>query len=120
MSSRTARSLRHEYELYLEQEIENYKESIPRGAILAIGDEAVASLRAKEQIELDEIVIGESLDLAIGHRVAVADDAPQIALGRDYLRHAQSLVPGIVVERVVVLGRHDERRRVQARGSCLA
>ena len=35
------RSLKHEYELYVEREIEDYKDSIPRSAILSIGDEAV-------------------------------------------------------------------------------
>ena len=71
MAPRTARSLRHEYELYVEREIEDYKESVPRGAILAIGDEAVASLRAKEQIELDEIVLWDEVDRIIKARLRI-------------------------------------------------
>src|SRR5204863_354103 len=39
MANRPARSLKHEYELFVEEEIENYKESIPRHALLSIGDE---------------------------------------------------------------------------------
>ena len=34
------RSLKHEYECFVEQEIENYKDSIPRSAILRIGEPA--------------------------------------------------------------------------------
>ena len=44
MGHRPSRSLQHEYELYIEREIENYKESIPRSSLLKIGDEAVAAL----------------------------------------------------------------------------
>jgi hypothetical protein len=44
MANRPTRSLKHEYELFVEQEIENYKESVPRSVLLSIGDEAVASL----------------------------------------------------------------------------
>ncbi len=42
MALRPQRSLRHEYELYVDEEIENYKESIPRSALLSVGDEAVS------------------------------------------------------------------------------
>jgi hypothetical protein len=45
-------------------------------------------------VELDEIVIGEPFDLSVGDRITVADDAPEVALGRKYLRHALSLVRG--------------------------
>jgi len=38
------RSLKYEYQLYVENEIENYKESVSRSAILKIGDEAAAAL----------------------------------------------------------------------------
>ena len=34
------RSLKHEYELYVEHELETYKDSVPRSALLALGDEA--------------------------------------------------------------------------------
>jgi len=44
------RSLKHEYELYVEREIEDYKDSIPRSAILSIGDEAVGVLRAQDDL----------------------------------------------------------------------
>jgi hypothetical protein len=69
MASRTARSLRYEYELYVEQEIENYKESIPRPAILAIGDEAAAKLAAEPQFVLTEVLLCEEVDRIIQRRL---------------------------------------------------
>src|SRR5262245_66257405 len=69
MATRTARSLRHEYELYIEQEIESYKESIPRAAILAIGDEAAAKLAAQPQFVLTELMLLEEVDRIIFRRL---------------------------------------------------
>lgn len=69
MTPRTARSFRHEYGLYVEQEIENYKESIPRAAILAIGDEAAAKLAAEAQFVLTELLLLEEVDRIISKRL---------------------------------------------------
>ena len=69
MATRTARSLRHEYELFIEQEIENYKESIPRSAILAIGDEAAAKLASQAQFVLTELLLLEEVDRIIFSRL---------------------------------------------------
>lgn len=69
MAPRVARSLRHEYELYVEQEIENYKESIPRSAILAIGDEAAAKLASEPQFVLTELLLLEEVDRIIFRRL---------------------------------------------------
>ena len=69
MASRPARSLKHEYELYLEEEIENYKESIPRSALLSIGDEAVASLSEQPQFALTELLLAEEVDRLIFRRL---------------------------------------------------
>ena len=63
------RSLRHEYELYVEREIEDYKDSLPRSALLAIGDEAVATLRAESQTTLTELVLCEEVDRLITRRL---------------------------------------------------
>jgi hypothetical protein len=71
MAPRTTHSLRHEYDLYVEREIEDYKESVPRSAILAIGDEAVASLRAQEQMALDEMVLWDEVDRIIKARLRI-------------------------------------------------
>lgn len=63
------RSLKHEYELYVEREIEDYKDSIPRNAILKIGDEAVASLADQAQVALTEILIWQEVDRIISRRL---------------------------------------------------
>ena len=69
MAPRTARSLRYEYELYIEQEIENYKESIPRSALLAIGDEAAARIAAEPQFALTELLLLDDVDRLISRRL---------------------------------------------------
>jgi hypothetical protein len=69
MRQRSQRSLRHEYELYVEQEIENYKDSVSRAALLKIGDEAVAALAASHQLTLTEMVLWEEVDRLIRRRL---------------------------------------------------
>ena len=66
------RSLQHEYELFVEREIENYKESVPRRIILGIGDEAVASLEAQQQLALTELLLCEEVDRIIRARLRLA------------------------------------------------
>ncbi|MBI2797329.1 MAG: hypothetical protein HYX65_11575 [Gemmatimonadetes bacterium] len=65
------RSLRHEYELYVESEIERYKDTIPRHALLAIGDEAVASLESQAQMGFSELLLVEEVDRIIRKRLRV-------------------------------------------------
>lgn len=71
MSHQQHRSLKYEYELYVEREIEGYKDSIPRSAILSIGDEAVARLRAQEQTAFDELVLWDEVDRIITSRLRI-------------------------------------------------
>jgi methyltransferase family protein len=71
MALHSPRSLKHEYELYVENEIENYKESVSRSAILKIGDEAVASLRAGEQVAMDELLLWAEVDRIIRKRLRI-------------------------------------------------
>ena len=57
---------------------------------LAVVDDRALVVRAQQDepaVELDQVVVGEPVDLAVGHRLAVADHAPEIALGRKHLRH---------------------------------
>lgn len=63
------RSLKYEYELYVEHEIENYKDSVSRSALLKIGDEAVAVLCKQAQIALTEIVVWQEVDRIIARRL---------------------------------------------------
>ena len=75
MSHQQHRSLKYEYELYVEREIEDYKDSIPRSAILSIGDEAVAKLRAQEQVAFDELVLWAEVDRIITSRLRIPNYA---------------------------------------------
>lgn len=65
------RSLKHEYELYVDREIENYKDSIPRQAILSIGEEAVQALSSREQLALTEILLCAEVDRIIRARLRI-------------------------------------------------
>lgn len=65
------RSLKYEYELFVEQEIERYKESLPRHALLRIGDEAVASLASELQLGLTEVLLCAEVDRIIRGRCRV-------------------------------------------------
>lgn len=69
MTNRPQRSLRHEYELYVEDEIEAYKESLPRRTILKLGDEAVDALGDAPQLALTELVVWEEVDRIIFKRL---------------------------------------------------
>ena len=71
MAHQQHRSLKHEYEVYVQREIEDYKDSIPRSAILSIGDEAVATLRAQEQAAFDELVLWDEVDRIITRRLRI-------------------------------------------------
>jgi Tellurite resistance protein TehB len=66
------RSLRHEYEIYVEGEIEKYKESLPRSALLGIGDEAAKLLAAEPQIGLTELLLCEEVDRIIRKRLRLS------------------------------------------------
>lgn len=71
MLTETPRSLRHEYDLYVENEIENYKFAISRSAMLSIGDEAVAQLNAQEQFNMDELLVWAEVDKIIRKRLRI-------------------------------------------------
>jgi hypothetical protein len=65
------RSLKYEYELFVEQEIERYKESLPRHALLRIGDEAVTVLAAEQQLGLTEVLLCADVDRIIRGRCRI-------------------------------------------------
>lgn len=69
MASRPSRSLKHEYELFLEQGIEDYKESVPRSVLLSIGDDAVRALAAQQQFALTELLLVDEVDKIIFKRL---------------------------------------------------
>lgn len=65
------RSLRHEYELFVEREIENYKESVPRHVILSIGAEAVELLTSQAQLALTELLLCAEVDRIVSLRIGI-------------------------------------------------
>ncbi len=69
MDQSAPRSLKHEYELYVENAIEDYKESISRSTLLKIGDEAVASLQSGMQISMNELLLVVEVDKIIRQRI---------------------------------------------------
>ena len=69
MAPRPSRSLKHEYALYLEREIENYKESVPRSVLLSIGDDAVRALAGQQQFALTELLLCDEVDKIIFKRL---------------------------------------------------
>ncbi|MFY7921587.1 MAG: SAM-dependent methyltransferase, partial [Gemmatimonas sp.] len=56
-------------ELFVEREIEDYKDSVSRGSLLKIGDEAVEVLRKADQIALTEILVWQEVDRIISRRL---------------------------------------------------
>ena len=71
MNRHQHRSLKHEYELYVEREIEAYKESVSRSVLLSIGDEAVAQLADAQQLALTELLVWEQVDIIIMRRLGL-------------------------------------------------
>jgi hypothetical protein len=70
-SRRPSRSLRQEYEEFLFQRIEEYKNSLSRAELLEIGDEAVRELEAAaaDQYLLTEVLLLEHVDRVITRRL---------------------------------------------------
>lgn len=70
-AERPARSLRQEYEEFLFQRIEEYKNSLSRAELLEIGDEAVRELdvAAADQYLLTEVLLLEHVDRIIARRL---------------------------------------------------
>ena len=71
MDQSSPRSLKHEYDLYVENEIEVYKDSISRTALLKIGDEAVASLHSQTQFTMSELLLCDEVDRIIRKRLRI-------------------------------------------------
>lgn len=75
MAQRPSRSLKHEYELFVEREIENYKESVPRSVLLSIGDDAVRLLAGEQQFALTELLLCDEVDKIIFKRLRLPSHA---------------------------------------------
>lgn len=66
---RPPRSLRAEYDEFIQQRIEEYKDTLPRTDILGIGDEAMQELARAEQFQLTELLLAEQVDAIIRRRL---------------------------------------------------
>ncbi len=69
MPHQVLRSLKHEYQLFVDSEIERYKDSVSRHSLLGIADEAVAALRAQAQYEPEELTLCAEVDRLIARRI---------------------------------------------------
>lgn len=68
---RSPRSLKQEYQEFLLQRLEEYKNALPREELLQIGDEAVRELQAntQDQYLLTEVLLLEHVDRIIAQRL---------------------------------------------------
>lgn len=71
MDQSSPRSLKHAYDMYVEEEIEDYKNSIPRTALLTIGDEAVHALQSQMQFAMSELLLCDEVDRIIRKRLRI-------------------------------------------------
>ena len=68
---RAPRSLKQEYQEFILQRLEEYKNTVPRAELLQIGDEAVRELQtsAQDQYLLTEVLLLEHVDRIIARRL---------------------------------------------------
>jgi hypothetical protein len=71
MTQRTPRSLRHEYQLYIEREIEAYKESVSREHLLGIADSAQSTLEGELQLGMRDVLLAAEVDRIISRRLKI-------------------------------------------------
>jgi len=69
MTTSRPRSLKHEYELYVEREIEDYKNSVSRSYLMAVADEAVRRLASGTQMGMTELLLAAEVDKVITGRL---------------------------------------------------
>ena len=69
MPTSRPRSLRHEYELYVEREIEDYKNSVSRNALMSLADEAMRRLGSSAQMGMTELLLAAEVDKLIHGRL---------------------------------------------------
>lgn len=69
MPSPRPRSLRYEYELYVEREVEDYKNSVSRSALMSLADEAMRRLGSGTQMGMTELLLAAEVDKLIFGRL---------------------------------------------------
>jgi hypothetical protein len=80
--------MEREYQAYIQFEIEEYKNSISRAALLRLADEAARTLAAEQQTAFTELLLGEEVDRLIAKRLKL----PSLRLFRSRaLKRAEAL-----------------------------
>jgi hypothetical protein len=95
MPSRSStRSLRHEYQNYVEREVEDYKISVPTSVLHSIATEAARTLDEGAQIGMREVLLADEVDRIITAEAAhpvVRDLAPAAREERERAPQAGAL-----------------------------
>ncbi|MGH7655620.1 MAG: hypothetical protein ACREN6_13250 [Gemmatimonadaceae bacterium] len=71
MTLRGPKSLKHEYALYSEREIEAYKESVSRHHLLGIADSAQRNLEGELQLGMRDMLLAAEVDRIIAARLKI-------------------------------------------------
>jgi hypothetical protein len=71
MSQRAPHSLRHEYEIYVDREVEAYKESVSRQHLCGIADSAQSTLEGELQLGLRDVLLAAEVDRLIAKRLKI-------------------------------------------------
>jgi hypothetical protein len=133
MGSDTPRSLRRAYVEWVEEQIEEFKERIPRSHLLAIADEVVTELRMNPdgQYQLTELLMCNAMDRRIfrmlklpGYRAWCAQrDAERqqqtvisFPLPDRFVSTPVSAPPPVAVPRLAIVAEEDEPERLACVG----
>lgn len=68
---RQQRSLRHEYDAYLEREVEAYKESVSRPHLLGIAELAHSTIEGELQLGMHDVLLAAEVDRIIARRLKI-------------------------------------------------
>jgi hypothetical protein len=78
-------SLRHLYQEWVEEQLEEFKDSVPRSELLEIADQVVAALQVnrKGQYQLTELLLMEEVDRTLFRRLKLPGFAAWAAAYRE-------------------------------------
>jgi hypothetical protein len=126
MGSETPRSLRRAYVEWVEEQIEEFKERIPRSHLLAIADEVVNELRMNPegQYQLTELLLCNAMDRRIlrmlklpGYRAwcaqRTAASAPQVI---SFPLPERFVSTPVAAPRIALVAEEDEPERLACVG----
>ncbi len=93
MREPSPRSSKRAYLEWVEEQVESYKESVPRSELLRIADEAVEELRVtrKGQYQLTELLLLEAVDRRIARTLRLPGFRTWLADRRDAAPRAEPI-----------------------------